>query len=302
MPRPGIFDWPAPPVTSAHDQERGDIGQQACGAGMASRTADGNHSGVARPSRHWATGDCTRFEKPVRLGLRQSSGAPRLPAFTASSHRHHRCFCLLLVAAIRRCNELRLLSRRIIIRLFDDVKKKVQKNLRARASRSTSLTHRDDSIIDTLVHLDFHTPSEVPPRGRCASIRWRRALRRTASRDTSPPSIAHCRRLPNAPSTRTAARRAIHRKAAWMLAFTAMACNAHGASPRHAGRARARRDGLARRRSGTRSARFTRIDARGFDVIASDMRRHRRASIRQLREYDERVMRQRNGLSPCAMR
>lgn len=269
---------------------------------MASRTADGNHSGVARPSRHWATGDCTRFEKPHRLGLRQSSGAPRLPAFTASSHRHHRCLCLLLVAAIRRCNELRLLSRRIIIRLFDDVKKKVQKNLRARASRSTSLTHRDDSIIDTLVHLDFHTPSEVPPRGRRASIRWCRALRRAPSHDTSPPLLARCRSLPRAPPSRMTAHHAIHRKGACTLAFAAMASSTHGASRRHADRACARRADLAQQHTGTRSARVARIDARGSDAIASDMHRHRRASIRQLREYDERVMRQRNGLSPRAMR
>lgn len=81
-PRPGIFDWPAPSVVSARSQKRGDIGQQACSTGMASRTADSNHQGVVRPSRYWATGDCTRCKKPDRLGLRQSSGAPRLPAFT----------------------------------------------------------------------------------------------------------------------------------------------------------------------------------------------------------------------------
>lgn len=94
MPCPGIFDRPAPPVMSARSLKRGDIGQQACSTGLASRTADGNHQGVARPSRHWATGNCTRCKKPVRLGLRQSSGAPRLPAFTASKHRNHRDFLL----------------------------------------------------------------------------------------------------------------------------------------------------------------------------------------------------------------
>lgn len=79
---PEIFDWPAPAVVSARGQERGDIGQQACSAGMASRAADSNHQGVVRPSRDRATGDCTRCKKPDRLGLRQSSSAPRLPAFT----------------------------------------------------------------------------------------------------------------------------------------------------------------------------------------------------------------------------
>jgi len=93
-PCPGIFDWPAPSVRSARSQKRGDIGQQACSTGMASRAADGNHTGVARPSRHWATGDCTRCKKPDRPGLRQSSGAPRLPAFTATKHRVIVASCL----------------------------------------------------------------------------------------------------------------------------------------------------------------------------------------------------------------
>ena len=85
MPCPGIFDWPAPPIVTARCLNRGDIGQQACSTGLASRTADGIHQRVARPSRHWATAHCTRCRKPDRLGLRQSSGAPRLPAFTRSS-------------------------------------------------------------------------------------------------------------------------------------------------------------------------------------------------------------------------
>ncbi|MGO4765264.1 hypothetical protein AB4120_22275 [Cupriavidus sp. 2KB_3] len=87
-----------------------------------------------------------------------------------------------------------------------------------------------------------------------------------------------------------------------MLAFAANASTTRGLSPWHAGSARARRDDLARQRAGARSTRVARIDARGSNAIASDMRRHRCASIRQLREYDERVMRQRNGLSPRAMR
>ena len=175
MPRPGKFDRPAPPVMSVHSLERGDIGQQVRSTGMASRTADGNHSGVARPSRHWATGDCTRCKKPLRLSLRQSSGAPRLPAITASKHRFivpsRSRSCLPSCALLGRCNEVRLLSRRIIIRLLDDVKKKVQKNLRARANRSTRGAHHDDDTIDTHVDLDFHSRFEVPLRGLRAVIR-----------------------------------------------------------------------------------------------------------------------------------
>ena len=94
MPCPGIFDWPAPPIVTARCLNRGDIGQQACSTGLASRTADINSTGVACPSRHWATGDCTRCKKPDRPGLRQSSGAPRLPAFTATKHRVIVASCL----------------------------------------------------------------------------------------------------------------------------------------------------------------------------------------------------------------
>jgi len=108
--------------------------------------------------------------------------------------------------------------------------------------------------------------------------------------------------MPCAPSSRAAAHRAIHRKAACTLAFAAIASTMRGLSPWHAGSVRARRHDLARQRTGARSARVARIDAPGSNAIASDMRRHRCASIRQLREYDERVMRQRNGLSPHAMR
>lgn len=179
-PRPGKFDLPAPPVMSARSLERGDIGQQVHSAGMASRTADGNHSGVTRPYRHWATGDRTRFKKPFRLSLRQSSGAPRLPAITASKLRFivpsRSRSCLPSCALLGRCNEVRLLSRRIIIRLFDDVKKKVQKNLRAITNRSTRRARLDDDTIDTHVDLDFHTRSRVPSSGlrtmsRCAADR-----------------------------------------------------------------------------------------------------------------------------------
>ncbi len=175
MPRPGIFDRPAPPVMSVHSPERGDIGQQACSTGMASRTADGNHSGVARPYRHWASGNCTRCKKPLRLGLRQSSGAPRLPAITASKHRFivpsRSRSCLPSCALLGRCNEVRLLSRRIIIRLFDDVKKKVQKNLRARVNRSNPRAHCDDNDVDAHADLNFHTRFEVLSRGLCAVSR-----------------------------------------------------------------------------------------------------------------------------------
>lgn len=94
MPCPGIFDWPAPTIVSARSLNRGDIGQQACSTGLASRTADGNPTGVARPSRHWATADCTRCKKPDRPGLRQSSGAPWLPAFTATKLRVIVASCL----------------------------------------------------------------------------------------------------------------------------------------------------------------------------------------------------------------
>ena len=80
----------------------------------------------------------------------------------------HRCFLLaFLRRSLRqthRCNEVRLLSRRIIIRLFDDVKKKVQKNLRARTNRSNSREHSDHDTIDTLSHHDARTPDEVPSR------------------------------------------------------------------------------------------------------------------------------------------
>ncbi len=120
MPCPGIFDWPAPSIMSAHCQKRGDIGQQACSTGLASRTADGNPTGVARPSRHWATGDCTRCKKPDRPGLRQSSVAPRLPTFTASKHRHHRCF---LLALLRRYASVRFVSSSIrSIRFVDSLR------------------------------------------------------------------------------------------------------------------------------------------------------------------------------------
>ncbi len=222
VPRPGIRLARAARYVGARPG-KGDIGQQACGAGMASRPADGNHSGVARPSRHWATGDCARFEKPVRLGLRQSSGAPRLPAFTASSHRHHRCFCLLLVAAIRRCNELRLLSRRIIIRLFDDVKKKVQKTcVRERVDLLRSriaMTHHRHACSSRLTRLPKFL-REVNAR------RFDGAAHCVAQPRVTPPppSLAHLRRLPV--TRRQHARRGaprIRRKAAWMLAFTAMA-------------------------------------------------------------------------------
>jgi hypothetical protein len=49
--------------------------------------------------------------------------------------------------------------------LFDDVKKKVQKNLRAIANRSTRSAHRDDDTIDTHVDLDFRTRFRVPSAG-----------------------------------------------------------------------------------------------------------------------------------------
>ncbi len=122
---------------------------------MASRTADGIHLEVADPSRLWAKGDCTRFKKPVRLGLRQSSRAPQLPASL--------CHCIeariaLIVRScfLLRCNEVGLLSRRIIIRLHDDVKKKVQKNLRAHACRSSSCAPPREDIADTIARRRPH--------------------------------------------------------------------------------------------------------------------------------------------------
>jgi hypothetical protein len=218
MPCPGIFDWPAPSIMSAHCQKRGDIGQQACSTGLASRTADGNPTGVARPSRHWATGDCTRCKKPDRPGLRQSSGAPRLPVFTATKRRVIVASCLPSCDArfveSRRCNEVRLLSRRIIIRLFDDVKKKVQKNLRARSNRSNSRARSDDDTIDTHSDDDSRKPIEVPSRAcfdgplthRATSARCTLTPRALTVEERFPhvaslrsDNIRHTRRLPGKP-------------------------------------------------------------------------------------------------------
>lgn len=112
---------------------------------MASRTAGGiHHSVVAGPTRHWAKGDCTRFKKPVRPGLRQSSRAPQLlPAsLHRSAHRARRSILLFLLL----CNEVRLLSRRIIIRLHHDVKKKVQKNLPACIAPTSSHACRHEDV------------------------------------------------------------------------------------------------------------------------------------------------------------
>jgi hypothetical protein len=52
--------------------------------------------------------------------------------------------------------------------LFDDVKKKVQKNLRARTNRSTPRRHLDANTIDTHVDLDFRLANEVPSRSNLA--------------------------------------------------------------------------------------------------------------------------------------
>jgi len=71
---------------------------------------------------------------------------------------------------------VRLLSRRIIIRLLDDVKKKVQKNLRARSNRSTSCALCDDNTIDTHIDLDCHTINEVP--SACVGMMVRRVVTR----------------------------------------------------------------------------------------------------------------------------
>ncbi|XQM36464.1 hypothetical protein DFLDMN_003274 [Cupriavidus sp. H19C3] len=88
MPRPGIFDRSATRFWSARGPKRGDICQRIRGAGIATRTADGNRQGVPGPARYRAAGDCTRFKKPARLVLRQSSGAPRLPVrLSVSLHR-----------------------------------------------------------------------------------------------------------------------------------------------------------------------------------------------------------------------
>ena len=88
MPRPGKFDRSATRFWSARGPKRGDICQRIRGAGIATRTADGNRQGVPGPARHRAAGDCTRFKKPARLVLRQSCGAPRLPVrLSVSLHR-----------------------------------------------------------------------------------------------------------------------------------------------------------------------------------------------------------------------
>lgn len=64
-----------------------------------------------------------------------SSCHPRCHRLAATLHRD---FLLLASCLDARCNEVRRLSRRIIIRLFDDVKKKVQKNLRVRTTPTRS--------------------------------------------------------------------------------------------------------------------------------------------------------------------
>ncbi|NUA25870.1 hypothetical protein FCJ59_03465 [Cupriavidus basilensis] len=58
----------------------------------------------------------------------------------------HRCI-LLSCLPLKPCNEVRLLSRRIIIRLLGDVKKKVQKNLRASMTISSSSSLRCADLV-----------------------------------------------------------------------------------------------------------------------------------------------------------
>lgn len=143
---------------------------------MASRTAGGiHHSVVAGPTRHWTKGDCTRFKKPVRPGLRQSSRAPEL--LPSSLHRSAHRACRSILLFLLRCNEVRLLSRRIIIRLHDDVKKKVQKNLPACIAPTSShaqphedvatdiekhRAHACDGTRLALLHARRDTPSRSP--------------------------------------------------------------------------------------------------------------------------------------------
>lgn len=298
MPCPGIFDWPAPSIVATRCRIRGDIGQLACSTGLASRTADGNPTGVARPSRHWATGDCTRCKKPDRPGLRQSSGAPWLPAFTAPKRRVIVASCLPSCDArfveSRRCNEVRLLSRRIIIRLFDDVKKKVQKNLRARSNRSTSRARFDDDTIDTFSDDDSHASIEVPKRVSFDRDRRRRTLSRAvrahvahAPSDDRSGTASH----PLATTIRIPARCLESRMNSGFPACVRSRARCAAASLRVA---------AARASIGapTCPTRF-RIDHRSARARChrASRRLTARASTRQLREYDERVMRARNGRS-----
>jgi hypothetical protein len=56
----------------------------------------------------------------------------------------------LVRSILLRCNEVRLLSRRIIIRLHDDVKKKVQKNLPACIAPTRSHARRHEDVADDI--------------------------------------------------------------------------------------------------------------------------------------------------------
>lgn len=134
--------------------KRRDIGRHFRDAGKATRTTYGIRLGVVRPSRYRAKGDCTRFRKPVRLGLRQSSSAPELPVplhrsgwRSSISITSNIIVPSAVLPATQPCNEVRLLSRRIIIRLLRDVKKKVQKNLRASMTTSSSSSLRSAHLV-----------------------------------------------------------------------------------------------------------------------------------------------------------
>ena len=126
-PRPAVFDPLAHRCPTTRGFQVGVFRRQTCIRGHGPRQADAVLFEVANPSRQWATGDCTRCKKPARSGLRQSSVAPRLPA---SLHRNapRLLFEFFASRCLASCNEERLLSRRIIIRLVGDVKKKVPKN------------------------------------------------------------------------------------------------------------------------------------------------------------------------------
>ncbi len=105
----------------------------------------------------------------------------------------HRDFLLLASCLDARCNEVRRLSRRIIIRLFDDVKKKVQKNLRVRTTptrsriASTRRHHRTTccSRLPSLRRSSFRLSISVLDGARFSLPLISPAHRATTARDTT---------------------------------------------------------------------------------------------------------------------
>ncbi len=188
---------------------------------MASRTAGGiHHSVVAGPTRYWTQGDCTRFKKPVRPGLRQSSRTPKL--LPSSLHRSAHRACRSILLFLLRCNEVRLLSRRIIIRLHHDVKKKVQKNLPACIARSSSHAQRHEEVADGIAMHRTHA---------CDDMTFAVShTRRDTPSHTPGTQLLHTRATPitsratrvAAPPARRGACSLVLRKTAWTKALRAM--------------------------------------------------------------------------------